>query len=94
MVARDEGLETRLRSAGVAYERMETNGGWAVVVPELGAKLLGAGIDSENAFWLPQALRPGHWLAGGQRTWIAPEMGSNSLYFHEGIWEPPASMDP
>ena len=90
----DDALLHRLNAAGISFTRMVVASGWAVVTPALGAKVIGAGVDEENAFWTAPAIRPGSWNAGGQRTWIAPEMGDHSLYFRGGDWSPPATMDP
>jgi hypothetical protein len=87
-------LLTVLDSAGIEYEHLTSLRGWAIVVPSLGAKVLGVGVDGENAFWVATPPVPGTWLTGGQRTWIAPEMGPESLYFRDGGWLPPPSMDP
>ena len=59
-------------------------GGWALVVPKLAARVLGAGLGERNAFWVSPALERCleglDWNAGGQRTWLAPELGPRGFF--------------
>ncbi len=72
--------------------------GRALVVPELGGRLLSVNIDGMECLWVDPELRhgtwSGNWNAGGQRTWIAPERGGPELYFAGGAWQCPPAMDP
>jgi len=46
-------IEQALRERQVEYRFLQTNnGGWAILAPELGAKVLAAGVDGESAFWV------------------------------------------
>jgi hypothetical protein len=74
-------------------------GGWALVVPRLAARVLGAGLGERNAFWVSPALERCleglDWNAGGQRTWIAPELGPRGFFgAGESHWAAPAELDP
>lgn len=74
-------------------------GGWALVVPALAARVLGAGVGEGNAFWvspaLGQCLRGQDWNAGGERTWLAPELGPRGFFgAAEGKWAVPPALDP
>jgi hypothetical protein len=68
-----------------------------IVAPALGARILGAGIGPENAFWVSPSVSTKGWdeggNAGGQRTWIAPEAGPESFFFGPG-WSVPKELDP
>jgi hypothetical protein len=89
-------IEQALQGREIEYRFLQTNGGgWAVVVPELGAKVLAAAADGENAFWVNPKLESGTWCAGGQRNWLAPELGSKG-FFGTGVedWRVPTEMDP
>lgn len=77
-----------------------------VIVPELGARVLGAaigGADDENLMWVNKTIldgsywntEPRAWNAGGLRSWIAPE----DLFFVNAAKDPaswfvPAVLDP
>jgi hypothetical protein len=69
-----------------------------IVAPALGARILGAGIGEENAFWVPPSISTAGWdkggNAGGQRTWIAPEAGPAGFFFRDGHWAVPPALDP
>jgi hypothetical protein len=71
-----------------------------VICPALAARIMGAGIGEENAFWVPPALSTRGWNqggnAGGQRTWIAPETGPSGFFFSaKGTnWSVPRDLDP
>ena len=97
MQTREE-LESLLRESGISWRSAEDGDRWMVVVPALGARILGAGIGRENAFWVPPALTTKGWdaggNAGGQRTWIAPEAGPGGFFFSGGRWSVPAAIDP
>jgi hypothetical protein len=68
MVSRTN-VKKALRAAGLDCEWLETaDGGWALVVPELGAKVLAAGVDEESLRWVNPILERGAWCVGGQRT--------------------------
>jgi len=89
-------IEQALREQEAEYHLLRTNdGGWAIVVPELGAKVLAAGLDGESAFWVNPKFGNGTWCVGGQRTWLAPELGSKG-FFGNGVedWKVPPELDP
>jgi len=91
-----EEIEQALWKNDLAYHRLETGEeGWAILVPELGAKVLAAGVDDENAFWVSNRLEKGAWCVGGQRTWLAPELGAKG-FFGTGVedWKVPPELDP
>jgi hypothetical protein len=89
-----------LERSGLAYDRLESGSSWLIVAPALAARIMGAGIDEENAFWVPPALSARGWgdggNAGGQRTWIAPEAGPAAIFFSAdgSRWEVPFALDP
>ena len=85
-----------LRAAGLTADVLEApGGGRAVVVAELGAKVMGAGIDEENLFWAAEGIAPGQWCVGGQRTWLAPELGSRGFFgAGEEHWAVAPQLDP
>jgi hypothetical protein len=89
-----------LEKSGLAFETMESGSSWMIVCPALAARIMGAGIGDENAFWVPPALSARGWAdggnAGGQRTWIAPESGPSGFFFSpKGTqWSVPADLDP
>ena len=88
------GLVRLLRAKGVEHQLLETPaGGWALVVPALGARVLGAGLGERNAFWVSPALEG--WNAGGLRTWLAPELGPRGFFGREeGDWAVAPALDP
>jgi hypothetical protein len=89
-------IEQVLREQEVKYHFLQTDdGGWAIVVPEPGAKVLAAGVDGESAFWINPSLAKDGWCVGGQRTWLAPELGSEG-FFGTGVedWKVPPVLDP
>jgi len=91
-----EEIECALRAENLTYECLETDdGGWALVVAELGAKVLAAGVDRECLFWVSTSLKKGAWCVGGQRTWLAPELGDRG-FFGTGAedWRVPPQLDP
>ncbi len=95
MRTRDE-VEQALREIELSFHLLETDeGGWAILVPELGAKVLAAGVDEENVFWVSDRLEKGAWCVGGQRTWLAPELGVKG-FFGTGVedWQVPPELDP
>jgi hypothetical protein len=74
-------------------------GGWALVVPALAARVLGAGVGESNAFWvspdLERCLQGADWNAGGERTWLAPELGPGGFFGSgEKDWAVPPALDP
>jgi hypothetical protein len=61
--------------------------------------VLGAGLGESNAFWvspaLERCLRGLDWNAGGQRTWLAPELGPQGFFgARESDWAVPPALDP
>jgi hypothetical protein len=89
-------VEQALREIELTFHSLETDeGGWAILVPELGAKVLAAGVDEENVFWISDRLKKGAWCVGGQRTWLAPELGTEG-FFGTGVedWQVPPELDP
>jgi hypothetical protein len=91
-----ETLAARLEETGLAAVTLSGPGtGWALLVPGLGAKVLGAGVDEENLFWVPAAVSAGEWCVGGQRTWLAPELGARGFLGRgESDWQVPPALDP
>jgi hypothetical protein len=89
-----------LEATGLGYQCLESGSAWLLAAPELGARILGAGLGEENAFWVhPRPSRLG-WTeggnAGGQRSWLAPEGGPGGFFFGRdvGAWEVPPELDP
>ena len=41
-----------LEARSIAFETIESGQRWAIVAPPLAARILGAGIGEENAFWV------------------------------------------
>jgi hypothetical protein len=86
--------------SGIEYESLGSGRSWMIVCPALAARIMGAGIDEENAFWVPPAISTQGWgqggNAGGQRTWIAPEGGPSGFFFSiDGArWDVPPELDP
>lgn len=93
-------LQASLERHRLGYELLRTAAGaWAVVVPRLGARILGAGVGPRNALWvnpsLGVCLKGEDWNAGGQRTWLAPELGPHGLFGgSEREWRVPPALDP
>ncbi len=91
-------LADLIKRSGMIAENLESGRAWLIVVPELAARIMGAGIDEENAFWVaPDISR--RWEhggnPGGQRTWLAPEGGPSGFFFSsEGVWSVPVEIDP
>jgi len=87
-----------LESRGTAFEVLEDGPRWALVTPGLAARILGAGVDQENAFWVsPSSPPPSGWFnAGGQRTWLAPEGGPGGIFCGMDLaaWTVPGDLDP
>jgi hypothetical protein len=94
------GLIRLLNASAVEHQLLETPaGGWALLVPALGARVLGAGLGERNAFWvspaLERCLEGKDWNAGGLRTWLAPELGPRGFFGREeGDWAVPPALDP
>jgi hypothetical protein len=94
-------LENRTETIRLGDE----SGAFAVVAPELAARIMGIsldGIDGDNLLWINKAIatdefwtaggdRP-DWNAGGWRTWIAPE--KHFYLTRENDWFVPSAMDP
>ena len=89
-------IEYALQAGNLMYECLETDeGGWALAVPELGAKVLAAGVDRESLFWVNPLLEKGAWCVGGQRTWLAPELGNRGFFgTNAEDWRVPPQLDP
>ena len=89
-----------LEKSGLAFESVESGRCWMITCPALAARIMGAGIGDENAFWVPPTLSTRGWAhggnAGGQRTWIAPEGGPSGFFFSQDgqRWSVPADLDP
>lgn len=85
-------LRAALARAGLDYEEIEAGDVWLVVVPRLGARILGAGVGEENALWVSPVFGAN---PGGQRTWIAPELGPTGYFgADEAAWRIPPELDP
>ena len=94
MHTRDQ-IETALRVENLDFDVLETDGGWALVAPELGAKVLAAGVDRESLFWVSTSLSKDSWCVGGQRTWLAPELGDRGFFGTSAQdWTVPPELDP
>lgn len=80
----------------VPFVEMKSGDGSLLVVPAMGARLLGAFIDGANAFWVhPAFTEPATFGAGGNRTWLAPEGHEKGFFFSAaGAWRVPPSLDP
>ena len=88
-----------LESRGTPFDALEEGPRWAIVTPSLAARILGAGVDEENAFWVSPSPPPaaGAWFnAGGQRTWLAPEGGPAGIFCGMDLaaWTVPPALDP
>ena len=89
-----------LDASGVPFETVTSGRCWMIVAPALAARIMGAGVGEENAFWVPPVISTKGWEAGGnvggQRTWIAPEGGPSGFFFSsDGTrWSVPAELDP
>jgi hypothetical protein len=52
-------------------------------------------VDEENLFWISKRLAKGTWCVGGQRTWLAPELGSEGFFgTNAEDWKVPPELDP
>lgn len=91
-----EQVEQALRKRKLHYDCLDSeNVGWLIVVPELGAKIVAAGVDRENLFWTNGELDRSAWCAGGQRTWLAPELGRTGFFAATAEdWRVPPELDP
>ncbi len=93
-------LVGQLRQSGISFDSFESGSRWMIVAPALAARIMGAGIGEENAFWVPPVLSTHGWSAGGnaggQRTWIAPEAGPLGFFFSAdgSRWSVPMELDP
>lgn len=89
-----------LEASRIAYETLDSGRCWMIVAPALAARIMGAGIGEENAFWVPPMISTRGWNeggnAGGQRTWIAPEGGIAGFFFSaDGArWDVAPELDP
>lgn len=88
-----------LEASGLEYDCLESGEAWLLAAPALGARMLGAGLGEENAFWTNPRLSARGWSeggnAGGERSWLAPESGPGGLFFSgDGTWEVPPLLDP
>jgi hypothetical protein len=98
---RTRGELTRLlEKSGIGFLTLESGRSWMIVCPALAARIMGAGVGEENAFWVPSALSTRGWAdggnAGGQRTWIAPEGGPAGFFFSQdgAAWSVARDLDP
>lgn len=75
---------------------MPSGDGSLLVVPSMGARLLGVFLDGGNAFFVhPEFAEPRNFGAGGERTWLAPEGHEKGFFFSTGgQWKKPESLDP
>jgi len=85
-------LHAALARAGLDCEEIAAGDAWLIVVPALAARILGAGAGEENALWVDPRLGAN---PGGQRTWIAPELGPTGFFgADEAGWRIPPELDP
>ncbi len=91
-------LQERIIEAGGLPWRLRHPRGGALVVPELGGRVLAVELDGRPCLWshpdLARAGRAPDWNAGGQRTWIAPEHAPQSLFESGGAWRCAPELDP
>ena len=93
-------LTRLLDASGIAFETIASGRCWMIVAPALAARIMGAGVGEENAFWVPPVISTRGWdaggNAGGQRTWIAPEGGPSGFFFSaDGTrWSVASELDP
>jgi hypothetical protein len=88
-------MRASLDAHAIAYEEMESGDGALLVVPAMGARLLGAFLDDANAFFThPEFAEPAHFGAGGDRTWLAPEGHEKGFFFTKDGWRMPPTLDP
>jgi hypothetical protein len=89
-----------LERTGIAYESFESGSRWMIVAPALAARIMGAGVGEENAFWVSTEISTLGWgeggNAGGQRSWLAPEAGPAGFFFSPdgSRWGVPLELDP
>lgn len=93
-----ERLTDALTRQGLSPIRLTTDRGYAVVVPELGGRVLSVVLDGVECLWqdprVPADCRAPGWNAGGQRTWVAPEHAPHSLFYRSAEWSCPPELDP
>ncbi|HOB51290.1 MAG TPA: hypothetical protein PK176_00815 [Acidobacteriota bacterium] len=93
-----EQLTDALTRQGLSPVRLTTDRGSAVVVPELGGRVLSVVLDGVECLWrdprVPVNYRAPGWNAGGQRTWVAPEHAPHSLFYRSMEWSCPPELDP
>ncbi len=93
-----EQLTDALACQGLSPIRMAAGRGCAVVVPELGGRVVSVVLDGVECLWQDPRLLDDHhaagWNTGGQRTWVAPEHAPHSLFYLAGGWSCPPEMDP
>jgi len=93
-------LARLLEKSGIGFTVVESGRSWMIVCPALAARIMGAGVGEENAFWVPPVLSTRGWAdggnAGGQRTWIAPEGGPAGFFSAQDgtTWSVPRDLDP
>ncbi|NLI45507.1 MAG: hypothetical protein GX414_00185 [Acidobacteria bacterium] len=91
-------LTDALTRQGLSPIRLTTERGHAVVVPELGGRVLSVVLDGVECLWqdprVPADYRAPGWNAGGQRTWVAPEHAPHSLFYRSAEWACPPELDP
>jgi hypothetical protein len=91
-------LQDHITEAGGLPWRLRHPRGGALVVPELGGRVLAVELDGRPCLWFHPGLlaagRAPDWNAGGQRTWIAPEHAPQSLFEAGGAWRCPPELDP
>ena len=89
-----------LTKSGISFDCLESGPRWMIVAPALAARIMGAGVGEENAFWVSPVLSTKGWTeggnAGGQRTWLAPEAGPAAIFFSAdgATWNVPMALDP
>jgi hypothetical protein len=95
-----EQLIQGLTRDGIGHIQMQAGDGWMIVAPELGARIMGAGIGDENLLWTAPRFSAQGWgnggNVGGARTWIGPEAGPHGFFFSaDGTrWRVPQEIDP
>ncbi|MFD0959161.1 DUF6786 family protein [Paenibacillus chungangensis] len=89
-------LESQLQQANCDYTVLHNDEGAHIILLTRGGRVLNVAASRSNSyapFWTnPQAFASRHWNAGGDRTWISPELE----YFIDdaGQYAIPTQLDP
>jgi hypothetical protein len=87
---------TEIRRSGLSTHLLGDESFWAIVIPAIGAKVVAAGVGTTNALWTAPIIESRSWIAGGERTWLAPEGGPDGIFYGDDVneWRVPPALDP